>query len=226
MAANVTLSAMRDRVRKRADMENSTFFTDAQVDTELNVSLRWLYNMLVEAYGSDYYVSTTTDSSVDSQNNYSLPADFFKLLALGVSQDGSRFVAMRKFSRAERNTRPNQATYLRDYRYRLWGDNYRIIPAPPGGLTFRVIYVPAMTALSDDGDTFDGVNGFEEWAVLDTAIKLLQAEESEWQHLEAQKRGIEHMIRNDAEARDINEQHQVTDLEEIPYEEDFEGYFL
>lgn len=226
MAANVTLLAMRDRVRKRADMENSNFFTDAQITTELNVSLRWLYNLLVECYGADYYVSSTTDASASGTATYALPADFFKLLGLGVTQDGTRYVALRRFARSQRNTRPNQATYLRDYRYRLEGSNYRIIPTPPTGLTFKIIYVPTFTDLSNDSDPFDGINGFEEWAVLDTAIKLLQAEESEWQYLATERDRIEQMIRADAEARDLNEQHQVVDLDEIPLEEDFEGFFL
>lgn len=228
MADNTTLATIRDRARKRADMENSSFWTDAQITAEINASIKRLYAFLVESYKDDYFYATTTVASVAGTADYALPADFYKLLGVDVGQGAnpSRWVRLTKFRLAQRNTRPNQATYLRDYKYRLKGSNISFIPTPQAGLTFQLHYVPTFTALSADADPFDTINGYDDLVVLDVARKLLQSEESDTSEVEREMRERMTEIRQDAETRDAGEPGQVTDVYEIPYEEDFEGYFL
>lgn len=225
MASTKTLLQIRDAARKRADMENSAFWTDPQITYEINASAKLLYNFLVETFGDEYYVSSTTDASVADQATYALPSDFFKLLGIDVGDGASptNYISVKKFSFKERNTRPANASWLRNYRYRLEGSNYRIIPTPKAGVTFRVWYVPVLTELSADGDTFDGVHGYEEFIVLDVAIKMLQSEESETAHLEARLAEFKAAVIRDATSRDIAEPHQVQDVGEIELLEDFEG---
>jgi len=221
VADNVTLSSLRDQARKRADMENSSFWTDAQVNTAINASLKRLYNFLVSTFNDEYYVTSEDISSVAGQGTYSLNASFFKLLGIDVGNGASptQWFSLEKFAFAERNTRRDHTWAIHDYRYRLWGSTVKVIPTPPGGLTFRVWYIPAMTELSADGDTADGVSGFEEWVVLDVAMKMLRSEESDTAELAADKAEMEQHIKEMASPRDANSPASVVDVESVHQDE-------
>ena len=60
-----TLQNLIDRVRQRADMEGSTFVTDAEVIGYINVAMAEMHDILVTRY-EDYYVES---------KQYTLPAD-------------------------------------------------------------------------------------------------------------------------------------------------------
>jgi hypothetical protein len=85
--------------------------------------------------------------------------------------------------------------------YSPQGSNISLLPAPSGG-TYRHIYIPAPADLSGDSDTVDGVSGWEEFIVVDTAKKMLQKEESSTatieRDLERIRARIEEMVQNRA----------------------------
>jgi hypothetical protein len=86
---SVTLLQLKDRSRQRADMENSEFVTDAELTIYINGSIAELHDLLVASYGSDYFLSSTTFSTVAGTESYSLPADFYKLMGVDVQVSGS-----------------------------------------------------------------------------------------------------------------------------------------
>lgn len=201
-------------------MVNSTFFTDTEINDEINASLKRLHNKLAQTFEDEYFHGSSTFASVADQKDYALPADFFKLLGVDVKRTSdNRWFSVHKFAFQERNTRNFTAFGLLDYRYRLRGDNIHLIPEPQTGLTFQIHYIPTFTPLATDGATFDGINGWEEWAVIDAAMKMLRAEETDTAELQVDLQRIESEIEAVAANRDAGEPEQVVDLRSIDLSE-------
>ena len=158
----VQLSDLRTQAKQRADMVNSSFVTDAEWNTYLSSSYKELYDLMVASYGDDYFAVFGSNQVTDGVNStYALPVDFYKLL--GVDQlVGGRWTNVPPFGVADRN---RQSAYAGN--------------PPPGGITFRLIYIPRPAALSNDTDIADGVAGWEDYIVVRGAMKALAKEESD-----------------------------------------------
>ena len=213
MSANVSLLNMRLRARELADMQTSNqaaaFVTDAELTNAVNRHLKQLYNLLIIARGDEYYAATTAFAIGGSSANLPLlvPA-FMALLSLSAT-DGRRVVWVPKFNLkqwAELVYQQNTSTAeLDDYRYRLMGNSLEIRPGVVNAShSFTLHYIPAFVPLVLDGDVFDGVNGWEDWAIYGAAIDMLNKEESLEQanSLMAQRAQLEGQITKLAGARD------------------------
>lgn len=186
MTATATLSEMRTRARDLADMQTSNqaqaFVTDAELDRYLNRHLKQLYQKLIITRGDDYYATSSTFATVAGQATYALPATFMALLNVSVT-DGTRVIMVPRFNLKEwANLRYLQNLTSNDmglFRYRLMASNIEVRPAPvTAAYTFTLHYLPAFQPLVNAGDTFDGVNGWEDWACYGAAIDMLNKEES------------------------------------------------
>ena len=60
MARTRTRLELRTEVRQRADMVNSDFVTDNEINRYLNESISELYDMLISAKGQEWYIKTLT----------------------------------------------------------------------------------------------------------------------------------------------------------------------
>ena len=221
-----TLQNLIDRVRQRADMEGSTFVTDAEVIGYINVAMAEMHDILVTRY-EDYYVES---------KQYTLPADnpgalppsagsdkpFYK--ALGVDFDtGGTTYRLRRFSFQERNMYNSPAVVagrVTNTLYNIQGNQIKFIPAPTVSGTATLFYVPEAQQFATDGseDSETVVNkapavafGYEEYVVVDAAIKCLQKEESDVQMLMVQKQQLKERIENAAADRDPGEPTAITD---------------
>ena len=102
MPSNTTsLSKLIERVRQRADMEGSTFVTDNEITTYINVAMAELHDILVTRF-EDYYVSSSSPISLPSGNPATLPEDFYKVLGVDIDVGGTVY-RMKRFSFQERN---------------------------------------------------------------------------------------------------------------------------
>lgn len=153
MAASVTLSALRARVRFEADMVNSTRATDAQITTLINTHWAELYDRLVSVGPSDYYATTSTVTIVAGTSAYALPANFRSLIGVFLN-DGT--------NRSEVPELPEGTRAGFD--------------APSAAGTLTLEYVPAPVALVADADAIDGVSGWDELVVQLCARALLRRE--------------------------------------------------
>lgn len=219
MATTMTLLQLRDATRQRADMVGSTFVSDAELTSYINQSAFELYDILVSAYGEDYYTATPSTFVTDGTNDkYALPATFYKLLGvdLQLSSSPASWVTLRPFTFSERNRYavPNfQSFYgFTNLRYRILGDQLWLTPLPSAGQTVRLYYVPRMTTLSLDADTLEGVSGWTEYVITDAAIKCLQKEESDPSVLMAQKQALLDRIATQAANRDAGNAARVADV--------------
>lgn len=182
MARNVSLAKIRARVRRRAGIQGEvTSFPDADLNDEINESLANLYDVIRKAFGSDFFRSSSTFTATSGIDTYSLPADLLTLVSVDAVVSGGLKLTVRRFMEAERNLYNAfpwvvpvlPGVYAPGIMYKLIGSNIRFIPIPTSNITFTLNYVQTAPSLVNDTDTFDGVNGWEEFVALDAAIRIL-----------------------------------------------------
>lgn len=185
MARSVRLDDMRTRVRRRADLVNATGkYPDATITDEVNESIAALYDRIRAARGQDYYEKTSAITTTASTATYNLPADFLEMIAVELSAGGV-VTKLRPFTREERGplASSQRAWDGSMFGYRIRGktsytanDIIEFRPTPATGSAVTLYYVPTAAKLVADSDTFDGIDGWEEYAILDCAAKLLTQE--------------------------------------------------
>jgi len=218
-AGVTTLLAVRTAAQQRADMVNSQFLTVAEWNANIQSSYQELYDLLVQKYGDNYFVTTTFSITTDGVNErYALPVDFYKLLGASLvvtTSSPTQYLTMKPFMFGERDALSIPGMAIRGrttLRYRLDGNNLWLRPFPMGGQVIQLYYIPRLVVPTLDADTIDGVSGWEEYVVVDAAIKALQKEESDCSLLMAQKAALERRIEAAAENRDAGMPARVVDV--------------
>lgn len=302
LANTVTLGAIRIQARQRSDMENNQAVSDSEFNQYISQSWKRLFDMLVAAYGNDYYVAPFYSFTLTSSQFYTLPDGTttslgstatapacYKLLGveLQYSSSPTGWITLKRYEDIERNKYavPNVATNFigqTNLQYRVSGTGIHFIPLPMGGQVVRLKYIPKPTPLqfmpicsttalsttvgvSDVGDlsvgmsvynpqntiippnttitainstlnqvtlsnaalqtapittisfwtdaaTIDGVSGWEEFIVIDAAIKALAKQEFDVTELRNQKNEMIIQIQGMAEGRDAGQAHHVSDV--------------
>lgn len=195
-----TLLQMRNRARQAADIESAVArFPDSEMNDYINESLAELYDVIRSCWGQDYYRVTQTFLTSGNVATYNLASNFLDLISVDVPLGGNLVLTAKPYMESERNLFkffPFGAwTMHQPIWYRLTGavdstggsgspQTMSFIPTPTGNYTVNVNYIPTPTLLVADGDTFDGVAGWEEYAVLDAAIKCA-TKNQKWELLQA-----------------------------------------
>jgi hypothetical protein len=217
MSRQVTLGELRTQSRLRADKVGSGFIKDDELLTYINSSYAELYDLLVGAYGNDYYLNSYEFSTNGTDRFFELPYDFYKLVGVDYINGGDTFLTLKPFQFNER-AKYQLGTYwsavvgIGGPRYKLSNNQIEFMPKPDGNYPIKIWYIPACPALIADSDELNGVNGFEEYIVVDAAIKMLQKEESDVTILMAQKMALIQRINTMAENRDAGMSFRVTDV--------------
>jgi len=228
---SVSLSTLRGRARTRADMVNSTFVSDAEMNEFINSAYSELWDLLVTTF-EDFFKTSTDITLVAGTDTYSLSAitpAVYKLRGVDLilsSSPGNR-ISLARFEWNERD----RYSFARAggwtangvrLRYCFQGNSIVFAPVPDGGNTVRVHYAPAMTALVADGDTVDGAvqDGWTEYIVLDAAIQALLKEESDVSVLLARKEALRQRIVGSASNRDAAEPIRMTRTRRRHYDDE------
>lgn len=210
---SVTLLTLKTQVKEAANMENSQFVSDAELGRFIDMSYAELYDLLVGVY-ENYYTKDPVTVSLTSGNSISLPSDFYKLVGID-AQFGSSWYPIKPFEMADRGrwVNANKLAYtgIINIAYKIIGG--KIVFYPENGCQgkYRYWYIPTRTVLSADGTTIDGVNGWQQYIVVDAAIKCLQKEESEVSHLTAEKAALKDRIKSMAPKRDAGAPRKIAD---------------
>ena len=218
MATTMQLSDLQAAIFQRADMVGSQFVSTPELTSYINQSYFELYDLLVSAYGEDYFVAspayTVTTDGVSEL--FALPSDFYKLLGVDLQVTPQQWMTLKPFAFSERNKHsyPNyQSPYgITNLRYRPQGNFLWLRPLPMGAQTLRLWYVPKLAPLVNGTDTVDGVSGWTEYIIVDGAIKCLQKQESDVSVLMAQKQALAIRILEMAENRDVGTAMRVADV--------------
>jgi hypothetical protein len=214
----VTLANLRSRVRQRSDMENNNFVEDSEINQYICDSYAELYDLIVSRF-EDYYVDDPLEFSLTvGSSTFTLPANFYKLIGVDRAIGTSEYYNIRPFSFQDRNRRRIGDRFRGLYaevRYRLLGDKLKLTPENEASGDYRLWYVPCYTPLTADSDVVDSFvtrNGWEEFIIIDAAIKCLQKEESDVTVLFAQKAAMVKRIEEMAQNRDAGETETISDV--------------
>lgn len=223
--ATLTLSQIKTLVRQRADIENSQFIQDTELTAYINASIAELYDLLISKY-EDYFISDPVAIAlVDGTDSYSLPADFYKLVGVDFKLNTSdQWITLKPFMFNERNRFRGPLYPVTNggpiYRYRLRADKITFSPIPSGSQSVQVWYIPLVTYLALDADLFKAYMGYEEYVILDAAIKCLNKEESDASDLLAQKVLIKDRIESTAANRDAGFSQKISDTTSNRFDSD------
>ena len=167
-SSEVCLGALRQAAQEASDNENNPAISTEAWNQFITQSYKTLYDMLVGAYGNDYYVASSYNFVTTNTQANALPdgspsfvssdgtqaPKFYKLLGVDLqySASPSGYVSLRRYEMIDRNkyAYPNTAINWWGYtnlRYRLQGNYLYLVPIPMSGQTVRVWYVPAPTSL-------------------------------------------------------------------------------
>lgn len=295
----VSLGYLRMQAQQRSDTENNPAISITEWNQYLSSSYKELYDMIVAAYGNDYYCGLPYTFPLTGGQFYGLPDGsinylingqpapaFYKLLGVDLQYSASPtgWVTLGNFELIERNKFqvPNTSTNFLAYtnlKYRLAGNQLWYSPIPSAGQLSRIFYVPeptslifapscaltatnAMVGVSDatslipgmslyypsafpagatilsvnttnntivvsaaptltvpvaiipfwiDSATLDGVSGWEEYVIVDAAIKAKDKLEFPTDVLERQKEKMTKRVESMAEGRDAGQAHHVAD---------------
>lgn len=210
----ITLSNLRNTIRRRCDRENSNFVTDSELNDYINASYSELYDLLVGVY-QDFYTTSTTAVVSSGNSSFSVPNDFYKLRAIDRQLSGDEYISLEKFNFSERNNKYSNTTNFNsnyNIKYRLVGNSIELLPNAEAPGTYRIWYIPVYTTLSSDGDVLDGVNGWEEYIINDVCIKMLDKEESDSSPFQRGKSQQLARIQEMAAMRDISAPDTITDI--------------
>lgn len=218
-----TLAEIRTLAKDRANMEGSDFIADPIWDSFINASLAELHDLLVAVYADDYYLNEQDFTTTNGVKSYSLPADFYKVRGVDALLSGT-WVNLHKYNWNKRNqdTTDNQLIFhaLSNLRYRVMGSNLIFSRLPDTNTQCKLWYTPKSVVLVNDTDTFEDINGYLEYVIIDVAIKALVKEESEVRELMAQKQAMKSRLEAMAANRDANEPESVYDV----YDQDDYSY--
>lgn len=177
MARSRTLGDMRSDVRLRADLVGNQFVTDSELNEYINQSLAELYDRLVGSRGQEYYAAEQVITTTGVEG-YALPATHYETLYVELEDSGAR-VRLGSYSFHERAALlgSSVANPGRPVAFRIIASNITFLPTPTAGYTIRHWYVPACPRLASDSDSFDGVDGWEEYAIWRAVAYVQQKEQ-------------------------------------------------
>jgi hypothetical protein len=218
----------------RADLLNSQFVTVDEWNSNINQSMFELFDILTSKDGENYVIASPYTISTTGAKNYALPdgsASFaiggvtppavYKLLGVdcGVAVGNNAWVTLPRYNWIDRNKfiYPQlQANALGVFNlsYRQMGNQLYFIPNPTAGQFIQIWYVPIMTQLLQDTDMLSfSISGWDEYVIVDAAIKALIKEESfeKADRLEAKKAQLLQRIETTAANRDQGQPNTISD---------------
>lgn len=168
-SSQVSLGAMRLASQEASDLENNGAVTTEAWNQFISQSHKKLFDLLVGAYGNDYYFANAWQFTTNgNQQGYSLPdgspnfrdvtgaiaKKFYKLCGVDIwfSSSPNGWITLKNFMFIERNKfgNPNVSVNWNGYsnlRYRIQDSQLYFVPVPSTGQPIQVWYTPAPTNL-------------------------------------------------------------------------------
>lgn len=230
MARVRTLLEMRTRVRQLTDTATDQHISDAFLTFGLNQHIGHLQDILVGADPSRFRVSTTITTTAGTKRyrasaslptiGSGFPTDFHSMIALDLVRGTSRWpVEEYKFEeRSFGDGSYSDAYGIPSVRYEIVGQGLDGTASElrfdrdPGANTYEMHYVQAPQQLSADGDNYDGVAGWEEWAVRSMCIDVCERQKRDASAHMAEREKIEQRIRVYASKRDQHRPGKIQDV--------------
>ena len=235
LPGQINLGMLRYQSQLRSDKLNSDFLTTDEWNININKSMFRLFDTLVTKYGEDFFLASPYTISTTGAKNYPLPDGsnafavgnvipprVYKLLGVdcGVAVGNNAWVTLPRYNWIDRNRfiYPQlQANALGVFNlsYRQMGDSLYFIPNPSAGQFIQIWYVPVMNMMLQDTDMLSfSISGWDEFVVIDAAIKALTKEESfdQANMLKQERAEILERIETTAANRDAGQPNTISDV--------------
>lgn len=199
MSRLVSLTTLQNRTKQRANVEvasSSALYSSSELNDNINEGLAALYSLIIGCADQPYYLESASFTTIANKDTYTIGpsgdivvSDFYKLRGVDVSVGTNIVITAKPFNWSERNRFKYLSgwIYSQPIFYQLIGkssavansanDSIKFIPSPSGGFSTTIWFFPTPPSLVSGGDQFDGINGYEEFAVLHAARKLLVKQE-------------------------------------------------
>jgi hypothetical protein len=213
----VAVSSIITRAQQAADQENSAFISPSEWLTYVNYGLRRMHDFLISASGDEYFLKSYTFALTNQTPNYTLPTDFLRERSFDLNVS-PKPITMQRFQWRDRNkyqwAQFNWGAIGAAPMYCLVNNQVYFYPAPTvqsAGITMW--YFPTLQSTTDGGTTWasgwissptsqvDGINGYEDLAVLYAALKAKTKEGTDTTSLEKQIVDAKEWIRDSVTRR-------------------------
>ena len=157
--------------------------TDKKLVRALNQSIQ-AFRKLISEKGNDFYETTASGVLVAGTSTITAPADLVDVMGLDITVNGERRSVF-PATRGDRNDYQILAGALTGVpvSFRMSAlATIELYPTPDSAYAYRLLYLPTgtdMTATYDANDAltasssvFDGMAGWEDWIVYDTAVRI------------------------------------------------------
>ena len=182
MTYSVTRTELLSSVRARTNTENQLdFCDDVEVTGYINAGITSIWDLILNStWGGDRYQRSHTFSTEAGRSNYERPSDYYRTLSADAFVENDRPVSIYPFPKEWRNILRGSAPLLAypwspgaQIYYRWEGGDMVFLPVPQSVFQIRLNYAPVAPRLYAADDSFDGVNGWEEYVILYAAIRVL-----------------------------------------------------
>lgn len=177
--ATITLAQLKTDVLRNVDMVSGSLVSDDELRRHINKGGGDLFDQFTLRYQDYLTAPVPTEFTLSpGQNVFTLPGDVVKLRGVD-RQVGGGWVRVRSYGHESRD-RHSQAFVGRgvvpgsDVRYREFRNTLRFEPERSAAGRYRFWYVQARTELVNDDDSIDLPNGWDDYIVLDAAIRCLE----------------------------------------------------
>lgn len=219
MARTVTLGDLATRVRYEADLVNNQFVTDTMLYQFISDSYTLLYNKLLRADPERYMREQFP--TLDSEGEFEADSDYYGTINLDWSENSNDgvYVNVPRAWGVENNRYDHDITNsgVPSAWHPIYNTatpntpKFRVLPKPDARYQIRHKYTVAPAVLSTSTDTIDGIAGWEEYIVIDAAIKCRIREETSTGALEQRLARFEEELDSMVDARNVAEVGHVID---------------
>lgn len=211
---SVTLLQIRTDARRDADMPGADVgvASDADYNGWINDAYRELYQMLVERRIGHFQTLEQAFVTDGLTEVLALPATFLDLVGVDYQVSAEQYKDLKPLD--ERDVCRQPKTGALATWYRLDGpDRLVLYPRPPIGQTYRLRYIRTPAVLAANGDTIDGVIGYERFIVAHAAYMASLKERTPNKEMLGEREAVRARIHEQATDRMLYEAGRIQDTE-------------
>ncbi len=189
MAQEYTLEELRTRVYERGGwVSEQSRHTPATVTRELSLSAMDLRDQMLRAGLTHLFAELAPAiTTVAGTAEYAVSGGYYEVIGVAVATSAGQYRQLTRFADADHARLASTNVSATGYPlfYQLIGaGSIELLPVPTGVYSVYVRRIPPCPPLVADDDTFDGLNGLEEWVVCDVVRKLASVEK-DWPTVQA-----------------------------------------
>lgn len=166
-----TIDALISRAQKLTDTENDQHISSAEWFEIMNSAIAETWDVMIDCGLAEKFVKSASFSSVANQREYSLftiAPDFYRIHQVYVDEGNNMLRPLLRIAPAEM---------------------FSFVP-PPTVVPLKLYYIPYSPVLTT-GQTFDGINGWEEHTLMTACCAPKMKKEDSWMLFSQRKRELE-----------------------------------